>query len=197
MAAEVAVPPKDQRYIRLKGVSGSYKGFDRNPYAVAFRCGGLEFIAVSVHLFFGSHSYYDEDRRALEAYAVARWASQRNKAAGAYSQNILLMGDFNLPVRDDSNSVYRALRKKGLILPEHSTEAMGSDLAGAKHYDQVGFHNGGMKTAFTGNSGVFDFDRNLFAAAWGRGSASEVKYFKATIKRHIADHRLMWAEFRV
>ena len=84
LAAEVAVPPNDHRYIRMKGVSGAFNGFDRNPYVVAFRAGTLSFSAVSVHLYFGSNTYYDEDRRALEAYALARWADQRQKASGAY-----------------------------------------------------------------------------------------------------------------
>ena len=136
LAAEVAIPPSDQRYIRMKGVSGAFNGFDRNPYVVAFRAGALEFTAVSVHLFFGSKSYFNVDRRALETYALARWADQRHKAPGAYSQNIIVMGDFNLPKRDVSNNVYRALKSKGLILPEHST-SMGSNLKGDMHYDQV------------------------------------------------------------
>lgn len=84
LAAEVAVPPSDQRYIRMRRVSGAFKGFDRNPYLVAFRTGALEFTAVSTHLFFGSNAYFNEDRRALEAYALARWADQRHKAPGAY-----------------------------------------------------------------------------------------------------------------
>ena len=138
LAAEVAVPPSDQRYIRMKGVSGAFNGFDRNPYAVAFRAGALEFTAVSAHLFFGSHAYFNEDRRALEAYALARWADQRHKAAGAYSNNILVLGDLNLPIKDTSSNVYRALKAKRLILPLHST-SMGSNLAGDKAYDQVAF----------------------------------------------------------
>ena len=79
LAGEVAVPPKDHRYIRMKGVSRSFRGFDRNPYLAAFQAGSLTFTAVSAHLYFGSHSYFDEDRRALEAYALARWADQRHK----------------------------------------------------------------------------------------------------------------------
>ena len=128
---------------------------------VAFHAGTLEFTAVSAHLFFGSHSYFNEDRRALEAYALARWADQRHKAPGAYSQNILVMGDLNLPIRDDSSTVYKALKAKRLILPRHST-SIGSNLAGDKHYDQVAFHAGGLKDAYTGNSGVFDFDHTPF-----------------------------------
>lgn len=193
LAAEVAVPPSDQRYIRMRGVSGAFKGFDRNPYAVAFRTGALEFTAVSAHLFFGSNAYYDEDRRSLEAYALARWADQRHKAPGAYSQNILVMGDLNLPIRDESNNVYRALKAKRLIFPQHST-AMGSALAGDKHYDQVAFPAGGMQDSYAGNSGVFDFDHTPFLAdAWHTGQ----DYFNAVVKYHIADHRPLWAEFNI
>ena len=193
LAAEVAVPPSDQRYIRMRGVSGAFKGFDRNPYVVAFRAGALEFTAVSVHLFFGSNAYYDEDRRALEAYALARWADQRHKAPGAYSQNLLVMGDLNLPIRDESSSVYKALKAKRLILPQHST-TMGSNLPGDKHYDQVAFQAGGMQDSYTGNSGVFDFDHTpFFADAWHTGQ----DYFNAAVKYHIADHRPLWTEFNI
>jgi endonuclease/exonuclease/phosphatase family metal-dependent hydrolase len=192
LAAEVAVSPSDLHYIRMREVSGSFQGFDRNPYVVAFRAGELEFTAVSVHLFFGSDTYYDEDRRALEAYALSRWADQRHKAPGAYSQNILVMGDFNLPIRDESSHVYRALKANRLILPKHST-AMGSSLAGDKAYDQVAFQAGGMQDAYT-NSGVFDFDREpFFLAAWDK----DHDYFYTTVKYHIADHRPLWAEFKI
>jgi endonuclease/exonuclease/phosphatase family metal-dependent hydrolase len=193
LAAEVAVSPSDQHYIRMRGVSGSFQGFDRNPYVVAFRAGALEFTAVSVHLFFGSNAYYDEDRRALEAYALARWADQRYKAPGAYSQNILVMGDLNLPIRDESSNVYKALKAKRLILPQHST-AMGSNLAGDKHYDQLAFQAGGMQDSYTGNSGVFDFDHKpFFVDAWDTGR----DYFNTAVKYHIADHRPLWAEFNI
>ena len=193
LAAEVAVPPSDRRFIRMKGVSGAFEGFDRNPYAVAFRAGTLEFTAVSTHLFYGSDTYYDEDRRALEAYALARWADQRHNAAGAYSRNILVMGDLNLTRRGESSHVFKALEKRGLILPDHST-AMGSSLSGEHYYDQVAFHAGGMQEAYTGNSGVFDFDRGpFFADAWSMGA----DYFNRAVKYHIADHRPLWTEFRI
>jgi endonuclease/exonuclease/phosphatase family metal-dependent hydrolase len=193
LAAEVAIPPSDLRYIRMRGVSGAFYGFDRNPYAVAFRAGSLEFTAVCAHLFFGSNTYYDEDRRALEAYALARWGEHRHKAPGAYSKNILIMGDFNLPIRDSSSTVYKALKAKRLILPKHST-SMGSNLGGDKYYDQVGFHSGGMKDVYTGNSGVFDFDRTpFFIDAWNISP----DYFNTAVKYHIADHRPLWAEFNL
>lgn len=193
LAGEVAVPPSAHRHIRLKGISGVFTGFDRNPHLVAFRAGNLEFTAVSVHLFFGSESYRDEDRRTLEAFALARWASLRMNSESAYTENVLLMGDFNLPKRDKSDNIYKALTKKGLELPKFSSK-IGSNLKGDKDYDQIGFHAGGMKEAFTKKGGVFDFDaKPFFEDAW---NVSE-KYFKSCIKFHIADHRPIWFEFKI
>ena len=193
LAAEVAVAPSQQRYIRMKGVSGTFSGFARNPYAVAFKAGAIAFTAVSAHLFFGSHTYYNEDRRTLETYALARWTDQRHKSSGAYSKNILVMGDLNLPIPDKSSSVYRALKAKRLILPKHST-SMGSNLAGNKAYDQVAFHARGMQNFHTDRSGVLDFDRApFFSDAW---SISK-EYFNAAVKYHIADPRPLWVEFNI
>lgn len=196
LAGEVAVPPSAHRHIRVRGVSGCFTGFDRNPHLVGFRAGVLDFTAVSVHLFFGSHSFRDEDRRSLEAYALARWADLRMKSNHSYSDNVLLMGDFNLPKRKPGNKIHDALTKRGLILPEHSSK-IGSNLGGDKDYDQIGFHTGGMKTAYEKMGkvgGVFDFDADpFFKDAWNISEA----YFKSCIKFHIADHRPIWFEFAI
>jgi hypothetical protein len=48
------------------------------------------------------------DRRCLEAYAVARWADLRRENPNAYAPNILALGDFNLPLREESDRVYQA-----------------------------------------------------------------------------------------
>ena len=193
LAGEVAVPRSDHRYIHMKGVSGEFSGFDRNPYLAAFQAGGVIFTAVSTHLYFGSNNYRDRDRRTLEAYALSRWADLRQKASGAYSDKILVMGDFNMPKRDKDDPIYKALRKRGLELPIHSTK-IGSSLDSDKDYDQVAFHKGGMKDIYTNRSDVFDFDgAPFFKDAW----AKSPKYFQAAIKYHMADHRPLWAEFAI
>jgi hypothetical protein len=52
-----------------------------------------------------------------------------------------------------------------------------------------------MRNAYSGNSGVLDFDREpFFADAWNPDDNS---YFNATVKYHIADHRPLWAEFDI
>jgi hypothetical protein len=57
----------------------------------------FRFLLVSVHLYFGSDSKEDMERRALETIAVARWAAKRRDSKNAFVSDIIALGDFNLP----------------------------------------------------------------------------------------------------
>jgi endonuclease/exonuclease/phosphatase family metal-dependent hydrolase len=192
LVGEVAVPPSDHRYIRMKNVSGTFTGFDRNPYLSAFEVGNIQFIVVSVHLYFGKNRWFDIDRRTLETFAIARWAHLRHKSSLSYSSNIFVLGDFNLEKRAKKDKVFKALKSKGLFLPDHTTKT-GSNLEGDKEYDQIAFFPGTIKKRFTGNAGVFDFDGGIFKKAWDIRRTD----FQSIIKFHIADHRPLWAEFNI
>jgi endonuclease/exonuclease/phosphatase family metal-dependent hydrolase len=189
---EVAIPPSDKRYIKLPGTQQKFRGFDRNPYLAAFRSGSFTFVLANVHLYFGSDSKISMNRRSLEAYAVARWADLRRKSKNAYTRDIIVLGDFNLPKVEPGDPIYEALTKRGLHLPQHSTET-GSSIATDSHYDQIAFFPGQTQDEFTGKAGVFDFDGALFATLWEtRGQ----KDFLAYMRYYISDHRILWAEFQ-
>jgi len=190
---EVAIPPSDHRYIKLPITQQKFDGFDRNPYLAAFQCGLFTFVLVNVHLYFGSDSTISKNRRSLEAYAVGRWADLRRKSKNAYTRDIIVLGDFNLPKVEPGDPIYQALTKRGLHLPEHSTE-IGSSIATDSHYDQIAFFPGETQSEFTGKSGVFDFDGALFATLWETRSRED---FIAYMRYYISDHRILWAEFRV
>jgi len=103
------------------------------------------------------------------------------------------MGALNRPIRAPSSNVYRAQNSKRLILPQHWS-SMGGSLKGDKHDDQVTFHAGDLQDAYSGMSGVFDFDRApFFGDAWAAGQG----YFNAAAKHRIADHRPLWAQFDI
>jgi hypothetical protein len=80
-----------------------------------------------------------------------------------------------------------------LHVPQHSSE-IGSNLAGDAHYDQIAFFAGETQTHFTGNHGVFDFDKMVFPDLWNGGQ--EKKNFNIYVKYYISDHRPMWMEFK-
>jgi hypothetical protein len=190
---EVAIPPSDQRYIKLPGTQQKFRGFDRNPYLAAFRCRSFTFVLVNVHLYFGSDSKISMNRRSLEAYAVARWADLRRKSKNAYTRDIIVLGDFNLPKVEPGDPIYEALTRRGLHLPEHSTEIV-SSITTDSHYDQIAFFPGQTQDEFTGKAGVFDFDGALFATLWETRGRED---FLAYMRYYISDHRILWAEFRV
>lgn len=194
MIGEVAVAPSQVRHIKLPGVSRKYKGFDRNPYFVSFAAKNFDFVVANVHLFFGDDNDADRERRALEAYAVSRWADLRRNSANRYSDNFLVLGDFNMPKYEPGDLIYDALRKRGLQKPEHSTRVM-SNITNDKEYDQILFFPGSTKSRYTGKMGIFDFDTAVFPVLWQRYNEDKVK-FNSYLRYYLSDHRPLWAQFK-
>lgn len=191
---EIAVPPKDLRYIRLPGITRKFAGFDRNPYLAAFQSGALPYVLVNVHLFFGSAARADRERRALEAYATARWADLRRNDPDIYAADIIALGDFNLPKVEPGDLIYDALRRRGLMRPPHSTR-VASSIATDSEYDQVMFFPRTATGAYTGRAGVFDFDGAIFSGLWNRSDTTPAR-FRSYLRYYISDHRPLWAELR-
>jgi endonuclease/exonuclease/phosphatase family metal-dependent hydrolase len=191
---EIAVPPKDSRFIKLPGIDREFPGFDRNPYLAAFSSGALTFVLVNVHLFFGSSSQADVERRALEAYATARWADLRRKSPDSYASDIIALGDFNLPKVEPGDLIYKALHSRGLERPPHSTK-IASSISTDAEYDQVMFFPRTKERSFTGNVGVFDFDSAVFRGLWDRGDCTPAG-FRSYVRYFLSDHRPLWAELR-
>ena len=188
---EVAVPPSQLRYIRLKDSEQRFEGFDRNPYIALFSAGAFSFQLASVHLYFGSESAVSMNRRSLETLAVARWADHRRRSGRTVTQDIIALGDFNLPKAVAGDPIFDQLTARGLRLPPHST-AIGSSIASESHYDQIAFFPGETQAQFTGSMGVFDMDGALFKTL--RESRSRAD-FLAYMRYYISDHRPLWAEF--
>jgi endonuclease/exonuclease/phosphatase family metal-dependent hydrolase len=189
MTGELAIPPSEFRWIKLPGVNYSFAGFDRNPFIASFQFRNTRFVLLNVHLFFGSESQADMDRRALEAYAVGRYADLRRDDVHRFSENIIALGDFNIPMATPGDEIYDALSKRGLKAPEHSTR-MGSSIMSDAQYDQVMFFPS-LKRKIQ-NSGVFDYDRSLFPELWNQRPAD----FNTYCRYYISDHRPLWVQVR-
>jgi endonuclease/exonuclease/phosphatase family metal-dependent hydrolase len=191
----ITVPPKDLASVKLPDVKQKFEGFDRNPYLVSLRVGKLEFVVADVHLYFGKEDAKSIERRCLEAYAIGRWADLRRRDKHSYTPNVIALGDFNLPVRDESDPIYRALTSKGLHLPPHSTKVGGSNLNDDAQYDQMAVFPGPMEEAIE-QSGVFDFDGALFRDLWGP-TKKEQSRFRSYVKYYLSDHRPLWTALKI
>ncbi len=192
---EIAYPPSRAATVRMKGVRRQFAGFDRTPYLASFQLTGtsLSVQLVNVHLFYGSDTRADVDRRALESLAVARWTALRNKSKYAGAREVIALGDFNMPKprRDGTNPVQGALASGGLVIPPHSS-TVGSSIASDNCYDQVAMFPATTE-AWLVNVGVFDFDTVVFRDLWaGQGKAM----FQGYLRYYLSDHRPMWVELR-
>jgi hypothetical protein len=99
-----------------------------------------------------------------------------------------------LPKVDPANPIFKALTKRGLELPKHSTQ-IGSSVVSDSHYDQVTFFPGDVKDNFV-SAGVFDFDGALFRGLWDANDTKNKKFYDY-MKYYVSDHRILWAEFKI
>jgi endonuclease/exonuclease/phosphatase family metal-dependent hydrolase len=192
----LSIPPSQLRHIKLPDSTQPFPGFDRGPYMAGFSAlkGKLRLLLVNVHLFFGSDDAADVERRALETFAVARWANLRHRSKSAYVRDIVPLGDFNLPQLADTDPIFKALTSLGLKLPPRHpiSQVGGSSLQGLRHYDQVAFFP--SETSELKQVAVFDFDNAVYRDVFGQKT---LKQFLSYVRFHASDHRPMWAEFTV
>jgi endonuclease/exonuclease/phosphatase family metal-dependent hydrolase len=173
----------------------SFQDFNRNPYMVNFVAKNFNFTLVNVHLYWSS-----EFIRAAEVKALGAWAKGRArlKESQPPSNDIILLGDFNMPSFDADDPIYAPIKRYGFKAPLHETHnAEGSNLAGDKYYDQVFFLPKHTEQDFSKKIGVFDFDNALFANFWGQARDDKKKrqQFHQYIRYYLSDHRPLWCQF--
>jgi len=197
MTAELVILPHERPSLKIKQGSKIYSvkfsGFSRNPYLCAFRSGQFVFTLANVHIYYGASSGPKYRRRASEVFALAKWAHDRvtSKASRTFDHDIILIGDFNIPKLSAKDTIAQQLKKYGMQPTNHSSYE-GTNLDGRHQYDQITFHPGHTQNKFTGNGGVFDFDKVLFPDIWERYPKEDFSQF---VRFHISDHRLLWTEW--
>lgn len=94
---ELSIPPNEHEDIKLDGIASAFKGFDRNPFLASFQARNFVFLLLNVHSYFGKDDQASIERRCLETFCVARWAYLRRRSKYRFIDNIIALGDFNLP----------------------------------------------------------------------------------------------------
>ncbi len=196
LVAELAMRGYERRKLTIfvgdEKAEKEFEGYNRNPYLVTFKVKDFEFTIVNVHLYWSNYNM-----RILETRALSQWAKKRVKSAYPPNNDILLLGDFNMPKLSDDDDVYHELTQGGLKVPKYNTELVGSNLAGDKHYDELAFFPSRTQADFTGKMGVFDFDKALFKDLWSDDDKDAQKKFYRYVRYYVADHRPLWAQFEL
>lgn len=187
LAAELAMRAYERQRIVIEDVEEEFEGFNRNPYIVGFKAGEFEFNLVNVHLYWSSFNL-----RRKEAKALSTWARRRVGKSYPPNNDVILLGDFNMPTLEEDDDICKEIINNGLELPKHKTDVSGSNLTGTMHYDELAFFPEKTRDDFTGKLGVFDFDKALFPDLYQENR----KNFFTYTRYYIADHRPLWFEFK-
>jgi hypothetical protein len=158
---------------------------------IGFKSDDFEFSLVNVHLYWSNMNW-----RRLEAKALGKWAKSRINKVGPPNNDIILIGDFNMPHVQQGDLIYDELQAFGLRFPQHTTNLVGTNLAGDCDYDEVAFFPSRTSEDFAERIGVFDFDNAIFTDLWPGSVGADSEKFFQYIRYYIADHRPIWAEFK-
>jgi endonuclease/exonuclease/phosphatase family metal-dependent hydrolase len=117
-------------------VAGEFvEQFARTPFLVGFQVGWLKFTICTAHILYGT-SNAANPQRIKEIGWLARMLADQHLEQHAWSENIVLLGDFNIFEIGDATA--QAIRDAGFILPPELTKKP-SNLTQTKHYDQIAF----------------------------------------------------------
>ena len=188
LAAEVDAPREKKATEYLASQS-----FWRAPYLCSFRAGNFDFLALATHTRWGDSL----KGRQAELQMLADWIQKRSAAKGFEDNDLIVMGDFNIPKINDK--LFQALTSRGLLIPDVLVNLKagdqvipGSNLGKNARYDQIlhlpthpnRFSNGGGTMDFYDND---DFIKKLFPTE---------NYTRDQFSFQISDHFPVWVQIK-
>jgi hypothetical protein len=182
MAAETVGPRKKNK---KTGVYEPQFSWWRKPYMAAFKSGSFDFVALSVHIQWGTVA-----NRERELAELARWVNSYIKDEYHIDRDIILMGDFNID--SFSSKLYQAISKYGLKAPDSIIQSeFGSNLATNKRYDQILHHPNQTGSVFTDYGGVLDFYQGDYSSLQPYKGLSKTQF-----TYELSDHLPLWVQVK-
>lgn len=176
MAAE-ATPPRVKRGTEYVADDSWW----RSPYVATFKAGNYDFLAFTTHVRWGD----SDPARLKEIQGLANWVGAKAAEKTAEDKDIIVMGDFNIPGRNDP--MFAAMTSTGLQIPKAlAKDEFGSNLARDKRYDQI-LHLSRFPETFTNAGGVVDFYASDHKPLFPALTKEEFTY-------QMSDHLPLWIQ---
>jgi endonuclease/exonuclease/phosphatase family metal-dependent hydrolase len=188
--------------------------FARTPFCMALQAGWFKFVLNTVHIYYGTTSVADREKRAKEIRALTKILDAR---ADKEDVSYILLGDFNIPKTKPADMVMQALDGSHFFVPD-AIKYHPSDLGGTNHYDQIAFRIKlkDQMTVFSAKeqkAGAFNFAKTVFRDNM-EDAETYKQYFPANQKkktgdellsyykthwrtRQISDHLPLWVELKI
>jgi len=183
MAAEADGPRKKNK---TTGIYEPQFSWWRNPYMASFRAGSFDFVALSVHIQWGTVK-----GRKKELERLAKWVKSYTKDEHRVDRDVILMGDFNID--SFKSELYKAISKYGLTAPKAIIQsAFGSNLAAKKRYDQILHHPAHTGSVFTDHGGVLDYYKGNHKSLLPYKTLSKTEF-----TYELSDHLPLWIQLNI
>jgi hypothetical protein len=154
IAGEIVIPPMEDA--RGNTIAPSDQ-LVRTPSIIGLQAGWFRFMLSTVHIIWGS-GVEEHPRRVAEVQALAGFLKERSEDINAWSQNLILLGDFNIFNADSTNAAYSAIIDNGFLIPESLQNIPPTNVGNdPRFYDQIALKTRENNLEPTGRGGVFDF----------------------------------------
>ncbi len=219
VAGEAVIPPTA---VRATGTDGKtttiYEPSDqlsRTPFLAGFQVGWFKFMLCTVHIAYGK-SKSNHPKRVEEVRLIADFLSRRADEPDSWSNNMILLGDFN--IFHVASETMQAITCSGFEVPLELQEVPASNVGRKKRrYDQIAFKVRCDQLNPTGRAGVFDFfqtvylaeDECIYAEVMGpryqttaagvvKTEKEQSRYYLSDWRTHqMSDHLPMWVELKI
>jgi endonuclease/exonuclease/phosphatase family metal-dependent hydrolase len=154
VAGEIVIPPVEDAHGNKIAPANQLA---RTPTIVGFEAGWFRFMISTVHIIWGKSDEAHPERVA-EIQTIAAFVKDRSEDVNAWSQNMFLLGDFNIFNASQSNAAYSAIIDNGFVIPQ-SLQNIPPTNVGTKprFYDQIALRTRENNLVPTGRGGVFDY----------------------------------------
>ena len=148
-------------------------GFIREPAIADFQAGTFDFTLITIHSIYGDRK---AERRAEAELLDEVYAAVQD--ADPLEQDVILLGDFNLPPEDAAFADLTAILEPLITGTSYTTISENAKSL----YDNI-WSDAAYVTEYTGQNGVDDFDVTVFDNDDRAASLA------------VSDHRPIWATF--
>ncbi len=207
IAGEIVLPE-----VTVKGQKVRPAQLARSPFLVSFQAGWFKFQICTVHIVYGKQ-VADSPERIEEIRQVARFLARRAANPHEWTQNLILLGDFN--IFDPKNQTFAQIIEAGFTVPA-GLQQLPANAARDKYYDQIAFRlQNPLALCAKPRCGVFDYyavvyrdpeDMQEYAPVMARLHDQEEQRQKKKLGAwrygdwrtyQMSDHLPMWIELRI
>jgi endonuclease/exonuclease/phosphatase family metal-dependent hydrolase len=223
VAGEIVIPPIEDAHGNTIAPSNQLV---RTPTIVGFEAGWFRFMLSTVHIVWGK-AKQGHPNRVVEIQRLAAFLRDRSEDRHAWSQNLILLGDFNIFSADPSNPAYSAITQNGFVIPQSLHNVPPTNVGSVpRFYDQIALKTRENNLAPSGRGGVFDYfeviyrdeDYDDYVSAMMDGKAEDdldnqlmfdtkgrlrsedqrqAYYRNHWRRRQMSDHLPMWLELQI